>query len=182
MDAQRRATSGRPSMASATKKRGLGSDAPGSSARGSEDRSSVAPPPPPRGTKRAREIEGIDKVCFYFSLWFLWCCFVSRICAAFVAPVFEMSSGIHSYRHPSTCMQTFCLRSVCSAVLLALLQTILLQGGKFALVKCQDDHVAKRFFDHRTTQQLTRSPYRKMSSCADRPSRSSFQTLSSRSW
>jgi hypothetical protein len=64
MDAQRRATSGRPSMASATKKRGLGSDAPGSSARGSEDRSSVAPPPPPRGTKRAREIEGIDKVCF----------------------------------------------------------------------------------------------------------------------
>jgi hypothetical protein len=64
MDAQRRATSGKPSIASATKKRGLGSDAPGSSARGSEDRSSVAPPPPPRGTKRAREIEGIDKVCF----------------------------------------------------------------------------------------------------------------------
>lgn len=62
MDAQRRATSGKPSIASATKKRGLGSDAPGSSARGSEDRSSVAPPPPPRGTKRAREIEGIDKV------------------------------------------------------------------------------------------------------------------------
>ncbi|KAM0706495.1 hypothetical protein Q7P35_005822 [Cladosporium inversicolor] len=61
MDAQRRATSGKPSIASATKKRGLGSDAPGSSARGSEDRSSVAPPPPPRGTKRAREIEGIDK-------------------------------------------------------------------------------------------------------------------------
>jgi len=64
MDAQRRATSGKPSIASATKKRGLGSDAPGSSARGSEDRSSVAPPPPPRGTKRAREIEGIDKVGF----------------------------------------------------------------------------------------------------------------------
>jgi hypothetical protein len=64
MDAQRRATSGKPSIASATKKRGLGSDAPGSSARGSEDRSSVAPPPPPRGTKRAREIEGIDKVCY----------------------------------------------------------------------------------------------------------------------
>jgi hypothetical protein len=63
MDAQRRATSGKPSIASATKKRGLGSDAPGSSARGSEDRSSVAPPPPPRGTKRAREIEGIDKAC-----------------------------------------------------------------------------------------------------------------------
>jgi len=65
MDAQRRAASGKPSIASATKKRGLGSEAPGSSARGSEDRSSVAPPPPPRGTKRAREIEGIDKVCFY---------------------------------------------------------------------------------------------------------------------
>jgi hypothetical protein len=64
MDAQRRAASGKPSLASTTKKRGLGSEAPGSSARGSEDRSSVAPPPPPRGTKRAREIEGIDKVCF----------------------------------------------------------------------------------------------------------------------
>lgn len=63
MDAQRRAASGKPSLTSASKKRGLGSDAPGSSARGSEDRSSVAPPPPPRGTKRAREIEGIDKVC-----------------------------------------------------------------------------------------------------------------------
>ena len=65
MDAQRRAASGKPSLASTSKKRGLGSEAPGSSARGSEDRSSVAPPPPPRGTKRAREIEGIDKVCFY---------------------------------------------------------------------------------------------------------------------
>jgi hypothetical protein len=63
VDAQRRAASGKPSLASVTKKRGLGSEAPGSSARGSEDRSSVAPPPPPRGTKRAREIEGIDKVC-----------------------------------------------------------------------------------------------------------------------
>nr|OQO09796.1 hypothetical protein B0A51_17926 [Rachicladosporium sp. CCFEE 5018] len=61
-DAQRRAASGKPSIASTTgKRRGLGSDAPGSSARGSEDRSSAAPPPPPRGTKRAREIEGIDK-------------------------------------------------------------------------------------------------------------------------
>jgi hypothetical protein len=65
MDAQRRAASGKPSLASTTKKRGLGSEAPGSSARGSEDRSSVAPPPPPRGTKRAREIEGIDKVCLF---------------------------------------------------------------------------------------------------------------------
>lgn len=70
MDAQRRAASGKPSLTS-TKKRGLGSDAPGSSARGSEDRSSVAPPPPPRGTKRAREIEGIDKVGFRFSFSFL---------------------------------------------------------------------------------------------------------------
>ncbi|KAF2214604.1 hypothetical protein CERZMDRAFT_110225 [Cercospora zeae-maydis SCOH1-5] len=41
MDAQRRAASG-------------------ISARGSEDRSSVAPPPP-RGTKRSRDVEGIDK-------------------------------------------------------------------------------------------------------------------------
>ena len=65
MDAQRRAASGKPSLASTTKKRGLGSEAPGSSARGSEDRSSVAPPPPPRGTKRAREIEGIDKVYLF---------------------------------------------------------------------------------------------------------------------
>jgi len=75
MDAQRRAASGKPSIASATKKRGLGSEAPGSSARGSEDRSSVAPPPPPRGTKRAREIEGIDKVRFHrFSPNFYSCC------------------------------------------------------------------------------------------------------------
>lgn len=72
MDAQRRAASGKPSIASATKKRGLGSDAPGSSARGSEDRSSVAPPPPPRGTKRAREIEGIDKVRYCFIELYWW--------------------------------------------------------------------------------------------------------------
>lgn len=61
MDAQRRATTGKPLPAS-TKKRVYGSDAAGSSARGSEDRSSVAPQPP-KGTKRGRtEIEGIDKV------------------------------------------------------------------------------------------------------------------------
>ncbi|GAB1736135.1 hypothetical protein NU219Hw_g6185t1 [Hortaea werneckii] len=60
MDAQRRATTGKPLPAS-TKKRVYGSDAAGSSARGSEDRSSVAPQLP-KGTKRARtEIEGIDK-------------------------------------------------------------------------------------------------------------------------
>ena len=69
MDAQRRAASGKPASTS-TKKRAFGSDL-ASSARGSEDRSSVAPPPPPRGTKRGREIEGIDKVS------------LTKICSAF---------------------------------------------------------------------------------------------------
>lgn len=64
MDAQRRAASGKPPLTS-TKKRPFGSDLTGSSARGSEDRSSVAPQPP-RGTKRSREIEGIDKVSQLF--------------------------------------------------------------------------------------------------------------------
>ncbi|KAK5729540.1 Esa1p-associated factor [Elasticomyces elasticus] len=62
MDAQRRAASGKPPSTS-TRKRPFGSDmGPGSSARGSEDRSSAVPQPP-RGTKRAREshMEGIDK-------------------------------------------------------------------------------------------------------------------------
>ncbi|KAK5112048.1 hypothetical protein LTR62_004582 [Meristemomyces frigidus] len=59
MDAQRRAASGKPASIS-TKKRPFGSELTASSARGSEDRSSVAPQPP-RGTKRGREIEGIDK-------------------------------------------------------------------------------------------------------------------------
>lgn len=69
MDAQRRAASGKPpSMAMISKKRPFGSDLTGSSARGSEDRSSVAPQPP-RGTKRGREIEGIDKVRSFFSLF-----------------------------------------------------------------------------------------------------------------
>jgi len=60
MDAQRRAAS-KPSIPTSTKKRPYGSDLTGSSQRGSEDRSSAVPQPP-RGTKRAREIEGIDKV------------------------------------------------------------------------------------------------------------------------
>lgn len=61
MDAQRRANSGKPpSMTMTGKKRPFGSDLTASSARGSEDRSSVAPMPP-RGTKRGREMEGIDK-------------------------------------------------------------------------------------------------------------------------
>ena len=86
MDAQRRAASGKPSIASATKKRGIGSDAPGSSARGSEDRSSVAPPPPPRGLKRGREIEGIDKVRFFVVMILLA---VPELCAiAFYAIFF----------------------------------------------------------------------------------------------
>ncbi|RMY76921.1 hypothetical protein D0863_01653 [Hortaea werneckii] len=68
MDAQRRATTGKPLPAS-TKKRVYGSDAAGSSARGSEDRSSVAPQPP-KGTKRGRtEIEGIDKSNIQESAW-----------------------------------------------------------------------------------------------------------------
>lgn len=59
MDAQRRAASGKPPLTS-MKKRPYGSDLT-SSARGSEDRSSAVPPGP-RGTKRGRDIEGIDKV------------------------------------------------------------------------------------------------------------------------
>ncbi|KAK0916887.1 Esa1p-associated factor [Friedmanniomyces endolithicus] len=62
MDAQRRAASGRPASTSTTKKRPYGSDLAGSSARGSEDRSSAVPQPPRGGTKRGREIEGIDKM------------------------------------------------------------------------------------------------------------------------
>ncbi|KAK1064151.1 Esa1p-associated factor [Friedmanniomyces endolithicus] len=61
MDAQRRAASGRPASTSTTKKRPYGSDLAGSSARGSEDRSSAVPQPPRGGTKRGREIEGVDK-------------------------------------------------------------------------------------------------------------------------
>lgn len=60
MDAQRRAATSKPASTS-TKKRAYGSDLAGSSARGSEDRSSAAPQAP-RGTKRGKEIEGIDKV------------------------------------------------------------------------------------------------------------------------
>lgn len=60
MDAARKASAAK-AMPVSTKKRPYGSDLAGSSGRGSEDRSSVAPPPP-RGTKRGREIEGIDKV------------------------------------------------------------------------------------------------------------------------
>lgn len=62
MDAQRRAAS-KPSVVSSVsaKKRGLGSEL-ASSARGSEERSSIAPT---RGVKRARdgkELEGIERV------------------------------------------------------------------------------------------------------------------------
>ncbi|KAK5116100.1 hypothetical protein LTR85_009382 [Meristemomyces frigidus] len=59
MNAQRHAAAGKfPSLSS--KKRPYGSDLAGSSARGSEDRSSAAPQPP-KGSKRGRDIEGIDK-------------------------------------------------------------------------------------------------------------------------
>lgn len=71
MDAQRRAAAGKPPLIQTGKRRPFGSDLTGSSVgRGSEERSSVAPQPP-RGTKRAREIEGIDKVrllCLLYSL------------------------------------------------------------------------------------------------------------------
>lgn len=73
MDAQRRAATGKPASIS-TKKRAYGSDLTGSSARGSEDRSSAVPQPP-RGTKRGREIEGIDKVRLCDA-----CCFVYQVC------------------------------------------------------------------------------------------------------
>ena len=74
MEAQRRAATGKPSSMS-QKKRAYGSDMTGSSARGSEDRSSAVPQGP-RGHKRGREIEGIDKVGFlptvvHVLLWLL---------------------------------------------------------------------------------------------------------------
>jgi hypothetical protein len=138
MDAQRRATSGRPSMASATKKRGLGSDAPGSSARGSEDRSSVAPPPPPRGTKRAREIEGIDKVCcfrrhFFGLLRFPHLCCFRGSCVRGVIWHSQLPAHFHGVR-------TYAIRD-----LPALLQTKFLQGGKFAFVKCRQITLQRDF-------------------------------------
>lgn len=72
MDSQRRAAAGRPEAPpKSTKKRGFGSDLTGSSARGSEERSSAVPQQQSRGTKRGREFEGMDKVCaasFVFSL------------------------------------------------------------------------------------------------------------------
>lgn len=58
MDVQRRAIA-KPVASVSHKKRPFGSDIAGSSARASEERSSVAPP---RGTKRGREYEGIEKV------------------------------------------------------------------------------------------------------------------------
>lgn len=63
MEAQRRATTTSKPSSISHKKRPFGSDVT-SSARGSEDRSSAAPQPP-RGQKRGREIEGIDKVSAY---------------------------------------------------------------------------------------------------------------------
>ncbi|KAK4988686.1 Esa1p-associated factor [Elasticomyces elasticus] len=58
MDATRKATA-KSSISTATKKRGLGSDLTGSSARGSEDLPSA--PAPRQGTKRQRDYEGIEK-------------------------------------------------------------------------------------------------------------------------
>jgi hypothetical protein len=85
MEAQRRATTGKPSSTS-TKKRPFGSDLTASSARGSEDRSSAVPPPPPRGTKRGRDIEGIDKVS-------VAACFEMRFAGGFRNTVPAAASG-----------------------------------------------------------------------------------------
>lgn len=74
MDAQRRAATGKPAPAS-VKKKAYGADL-SSSTRGSEDRSSAVPQAP-RGTKRGREIEGIDKVRFPTSLF---CLFATSVC------------------------------------------------------------------------------------------------------
>lgn len=83
MDAQRKAATSKP-IAPMQKKRPYGSDLTGSSARGSEDRSSAAPPAPPRGTKRGREIEGIDKVSH--SRVFVVCTFSAVSAVSVVRP------------------------------------------------------------------------------------------------
>lgn len=68
MDAQRRATLSKPPPPlSSGRKRAFGSDVAGSSARGSEERASAAAAPAPRGTKRGREYEGIDKVSYHLA-------------------------------------------------------------------------------------------------------------------
>lgn len=72
MDAQRRAVT-KPSSVSTNKKRAYGSDLT-SSARGSEDRSSAVPQAP-RGTKRGKETEGLDKV----RVLTLTCSFLSQM-------------------------------------------------------------------------------------------------------
>lgn len=56
-----RAAAAKSAAPLSAKRRPFGSGAAGSSNRGSEDRSSAAPSGP-RGTKRSRDIEGIDKV------------------------------------------------------------------------------------------------------------------------
>lgn len=77
MDAQRKATLSKPPPPPlSNRKRAFGSDLAGSSARGSEERASVAAAgPAPRGTKRGREYEGIDKVCHCY---FVCCCGLNR--------------------------------------------------------------------------------------------------------
>lgn len=93
MDAQRRAATGKPASTS-QKKRPYGSDLTGSSARGSEDRSSAVPQGP-RGTKRGRELEGIDKVssACHLSLTIMFAvCFVARTLKLASAPELTATS------------------------------------------------------------------------------------------
>lgn len=107
MDAQRRAASGRPPPPPSNKKRPFGSDLTGSSARGSEDRSSAAPQFP-RGTKRGRDVEGIDKVS-------CCSCFVPSFSVEVESPrviayknLKTTTIGSYKYSRQSRCLAVIC--------------------------------------------------------------------------
>lgn len=76
MDAQRRAAA-KPMAPAVTRKRDLNAG----SARGSEERNPNATAPP-RGTKRGRDYEGIDKVSDLFVFSLLLCLRILNICGA----------------------------------------------------------------------------------------------------
>jgi hypothetical protein len=109
MDAQRRAAS-KPLTVQSSKKRVLGSDL-ASSARGSEDRSSVAPQAP-RGTKRGRDVEGIDKVSLRIFYLAAGCFFGVSLSAFWVQPRvctvrhFSRGAGCHSGATLGSCAAT----------------------------------------------------------------------------